>query len=344
MTFTRRNILFDENASSSFIEGVRALKGEYSGRNSSECGISGGDRPLSTYDLFVIWYYQGWLSDRFEEDCCQTEASSASVAAPLRSSASFPWRRILLLVFEENLRRILGQSDFALPYWDWSSDGDLPPGEQSRARLWHTEVLGGAGIPVTSGPFSCHEKRSNSRNTWRVAVECSPCGKLRTTQRGLRRGLGRGIVQSLPQSAHVRSALQSLQYDGQDAGFMETGFRQRMDGSSSPIIPWLANRVHLWVGGDMALPTAANDPVCFLSLCNLDRIWQRWIQNYQPSNEAPDSQETEPTLPVDSWLRISFPTPFGKNLTAQDVLDLSSCYAYDGLPRFGKQDYCKATA
>ena len=46
---------------------------------------------------------------------------------PHGSWAFFPWHREYLFRFEEIIRAVSGYEEFALPYWDWSSNFNLPP-------------------------------------------------------------------------------------------------------------------------------------------------------------------------------------------------------------------------
>ncbi len=57
MAAVRRNILNDATARQQYIDGVRLLKQEFLGPTTSDLGISGSDRPISTYDLFVVWHH-----------------------------------------------------------------------------------------------------------------------------------------------------------------------------------------------------------------------------------------------------------------------------------------------
>jgi tyrosinase len=67
------------------------------------------------------------------------------------------------------------------------------------------------------------------------------------------------------------------------------------------------DRVHVWVGGDMAeVTTAAYDPVFFAHHCMIDRIWYLWQVRH--GNRVPNDLLD---LPL---------TPFGK--TVSDVLDV----------------------
>ena len=38
-----------------------------------------------------------------------------------------PWHRAYLLSYERAVRQLTGNNDFALPYWDWTEDRQLPP-------------------------------------------------------------------------------------------------------------------------------------------------------------------------------------------------------------------------
>jgi hypothetical protein len=37
-----------------------------------------------------------------------------------------PWHRAFLLMYERTVRQLTGHNDFALPYWDWTADRQLP--------------------------------------------------------------------------------------------------------------------------------------------------------------------------------------------------------------------------
>jgi Common central domain of tyrosinase len=61
-----------------------------------------------------------------------------------------------------------------------------------------------------------------------------------------------------------------------------------------PDPPGLHNRVHVFVGGDMAPASSPNDPVFFLNHCNVDRLWAAWQNKnpnapYLPGKNAPAS-------------------------------------------------------
>ena len=57
MAAVRRNILGDSTARQNYIRGVNLLKQEFLGPTTSDFGIAGPSRQVSTYDLFVAWHH-----------------------------------------------------------------------------------------------------------------------------------------------------------------------------------------------------------------------------------------------------------------------------------------------
>src|SRR5207244_1317564 len=137
--------------------------------------------------------------------------------------------------------------------------------------------------PVATGPFAFDAADSNS---WRVRVEVGPNGKLRSANRGMRRSLASPPptgVRTLPATASVNVALPLGTFDALDWNARSDGFRNRLEGwmtetTTSP--PGLHNRMHVWIGGDMAPSTSPNDPVFYLNHCNVDRIWEAWMTRH----------------------------------------------------------------
>ena len=182
MAAVRRNITANATDAGRFVQAVQALKAESAGIRTSEVGIAGGplaaDRPLSTWDLFVIWHV--WAMQQISSDGRRNAAHMGPVF--------LPWHRWFLLVIEANMQRVLGVSrdDFGLPYWDWAADGtNLTPAQQrTGAAVW--QIIGGNGRAsdrqVVDGPFV--------QASFDVRVEQGPSGALRATNRGLRRNFG----------------------------------------------------------------------------------------------------------------------------------------------------------
>jgi len=224
----------------------------------------------------------------------------------------------MLLLFELQLQRVLGDPAVGLPYWDWATDGSLPAAGQPTAALWQDTGIGGTGEPVNTGPFV--------PGAFRVRIESNAFGQLRTTDRGLNRQLGQDpAAPTLPTPATQITTLRQTRYDLSPWNRSSTGFRNRLEGWS----PFgMHNRVHVWVGGDMGPATSPNDPVFYLNHCNVDRIWERWMQvngrSYLPTNATPGA-------PTGTRLNDPIPTPFGPSVTAAQLLNMTAIYTYDSL-------------
>ncbi len=109
-----------------FVSAVLALKNETS-------TVMPG---FNTYDTYVAWHVRAmanstpWASDD-PNDPSPTSRNSAH-----RGPAFLPWHREFLRRFEADLQRISGNSDLAIPYWDWENDSTFPA------------FLGGDGAPL----------------------------------------------------------------------------------------------------------------------------------------------------------------------------------------------------
>lgn len=323
MAVTRKNIVNDVTARDKYIQGVKLLKQENSGRTTADFGIPGISRPVSTYDLFVVWHQRAMMR-------LTPPGNSAGRNSAHRGPVFLPWHRVMLLLLEQNLQRVLNDTTFGLPYWDWAADGDRPAPQQLEAPIWGTNCMGGQGFPVATGPFAFQAANPAS---WRVRIATNASGNLASVNRGLRRAFAAGGVATLPKTPHQQAALLLTPYDVATWDVGSVGFRNRVEGWNSGVVPpetWLHNRVHVWVGGDMAPSTSPNDPVFYLNHCNVDRIWEKWLQSngrpYLPDMTAGASLAGH---------RINDPilSPLaGGSMTPSGVLDLSTVYTYDVLP------------
>src|SRR5215211_5138598 len=256
MSVTRRNILNDSNVRDKYIEGVKLLKQDFLRQDWT-----------NTYDIFIIWHYYAMMAP--------TPPGSGRNAAH-RGPSFLPWHRWMLILLEHHLQRVLDDPDFGLPYWDWSSDGELPPNQQPTAPTWANDCMGGSGSPVTTGPFRDGQ--------WKVNIESIgfPDPIVVRANRPLRRVLGRDpIASNLPTKEDVRRAVirgqPNVVYDAAPWDTNSESFRNELEGWW-PDAPGLHNRVHVWVGGDMAPASSPNDPVFYLNHANVDRLWEAWMQ------------------------------------------------------------------
>jgi tyrosinase len=214
------------------------------------------------------------------------------------------------------MRRAVGD-DFRLPYWDWTADA----GDPELSAVWDPEVVGGDGDPVSSGPF---QVGAITGRRWEVRLEADPLdGSLKRTGRGLRRSFG-AVHLSIPSAEMVREAVSTLEtYDTFPWDQRSTAsFRQTLEGA-------INDSVHVWIGRDMELSTAPNDPVFFLHHANIDRIWRAWQECHTPSSYAPNDSE----LVYLGFHRLNdrLHSFFERPVTPNMLLDPDSHYRYDTL-------------
>jgi tyrosinase len=319
MAVIRKNILSDNSVRDKFIQGVKLLKQENSGRTTTSLGIPGPVRAVSTYDLFTVWHHVTMMR-------LTPPGNSAGRNAAHRGPIFLPWHRVMLIILERNLQRVLVDANFGLPYWDWAADGDLPAAQQKTARIWRADCLGGQGNPVQTGPFAF---RPNDPNSWRIRIAANVQGGLASVDRGLRRSFGTSGATTLPTTQSVRNALQLTPYDRADWDTASGGFRNRLEGwTSDTAPPGLHNRVHVWVGGDMGPSTSPNDPAFYMNHCNVDRLWEAWMQahsrSYLPNQNAG-------AFLAGHRIDDQIESPLGGGATPRQVLNVNTVYTYDTL-------------
>jgi len=190
---------------------------------------------------------------------------------------------------------------------------------------------------VTTGPFAFNPSDPNS---WRIRVAANSNGQLVQVDRGLRRQLGAHVQglpdpNALPRKAHTAAAAQQNPYDGSPWDVTSGGFRNLLEGwQNNPQLspPSLHNRVHVFVGGDMSPSTSPNDPVFYLNHCNVDRIWEAWMQPapqghgrvYLPPQSAPATLKGHRLGDMLSSLLSQSTTPAA-------MLNVGQFYTYDSL-------------
>jgi tyrosinase len=314
MAITRPNLLTDAVARQKYAQGVNLLKREFTGPTTTSLGIPGPSRPVSTYDLFVVWHHTAMST--------MTPVTQGDRNAAHRGPVFCPWHRFMLRQLELNLQRVLNDSSFGLPYWDWAADGQKTATQQKKSRVW--KALGGSGNPVKTGPFKFNSANPTS---FRINIEADVNGQLVQRSHGLRRALGSGVF-TLPNKADTKTVLTLTPYDVSPWDTSSSGFRNRVEGWASPAAPALHNRVHVWVGGDMLPSSSPNDPVFYMNHCNVDRIWEAWLTKYGRRYLPPQSA---PTFLKGHRINDQMSSLLSAPMKPADVLDMRSIYVYDSL-------------
>ena len=309
----RSNVVTNVAARTKYVNGVKLLKAELTGPTTVSLGIPGPSTKVSTYDLFIVWHH---VAMNTFTPPTQSDRNAAH-AGPV----FLPWHRFMLRQLELNLQRVLGDNTFGLPYWDWAADGQLSASAQKTAPIWKPDAFGGQGNPVSNGPFTPAQ--------FLIKVEAGAGGTLRQTNHGLRRAFAVNGASTLPKRTDTAAVLAETNYDKSQWDSTATGFRNRLEGWKPPL--GLHNRVHVWVGGDMLPSTSPNDPIFFMNHCNVDRIWEAWMQKPGGPGRVYIPGDSEPASLKGHRLHDTLSSLLSGSTTPAQMLDVTALYVYDSL-------------
>lgn len=163
-----------------------------------------------------------------------------------------PWHRAYLLTYERIIRAVTGNQNFALPYWDWTLDRQLPP-------AFTQQTFNGQPNPLfepsrtMSADFSLPDnmvgpavvEQIRTEPNFEIFASTRPTGQNSTDPSWVRRRGAKGPMESNPH-----------------------------------------DRVHGTVGGIMASGASPLDPIFLLHHCNLDRLWAVWNVARQNTGDA----------------------------------------------------------
>lgn len=157
-----------------------------------------------------------------------------------------PWHRAYILSYEQAVRQLTGNSDFALPYWDWTLDRQMPPAFVE---------------PTFNGqPNPLFEAQRDATPT--DALPDSTVGQAVINQ----------ILTESPFETFGTS--RPVGQDSLDQSWINCEFC----GTQGTLESTPHNLVHVFVGGLMAQSNSALDPLFMMHHGNIDRIWWMWTQ------------------------------------------------------------------
>jgi len=204
-------------------------------KNDTIAQIYPGDQPNPTRDL------AGEMWSNCEAHGSGIVPQGAPGFPPQVEDYFLPWHRLFVMYFEQIIRAVSGKNEFALPYWNYSTQdqtvrGVIPPE--------FTKPNG----PVFS---SLYVQNRNDGVNQGVSIE--------------QIALDMGISNALSLDA-------LFQQDYSFTSQAVQGFNQTLDFG-------LHGNVHVSVGDDTNMgnvPTAAGDPIFWMHHCNIDRLWASW--------------------------------------------------------------------
>lgn len=150
-----------------------------------------------------------------------------------------PWHRMYVYFFERIIRKVSGNANFTLPYWNYSAaganHGRIPP----QFRL--------AGSPLFIQKRNVHTANNQFANV----------------------NAGQPIDQFAPGILSTSSLAQ--------CSYMPVG--QTIQGFNLALDSGLHGNIHVYTGNGQnmgSIPWAAGDPVFWMHHCNIDRLWASW--------------------------------------------------------------------
>ena len=305
---------------------------------------------ISLYDIFATFHLNSIRDEPINQ--CPNDSLIYSVCNETSEESKCPipdfghegpgfltWHRGYLLYVETEIQIMLDDPTFALPYWDWTD-------EDERDNIWNLMGTSNCGIfsnppnneteeaPV-DGPFSNWDAICTNFEEIACDVDnqvCNPTENPGNIQRciGGTQGVQCRVESMLPSIDEVNEALMEQFYDTPPYTKSEEveGFRNALEGFTMLVnrsmdvcedfaggfrYTELHNRVHIYIGGTMqSVPQASNDPIFFLHHCNIDRLYEQWLDQYSDENfpsYQPDTfnYDISPGHNIDEYLVPMFP-------------------------------------
>ena len=301
---------------------------------------------VSLYDIFATFHFNS-IRDELINDCpndsvvhsfCNEENQCVVPDFAHKGPAFLTWHRGYMLYLETEIQKMLNDPTFALPYWDWTD-------ENIRHDIWNLLGTSNCGIlsdppnnatieaPVDSGPFSTWDAICTNFKDIACNIDnqvCNPTDNPGRIQRciGGTQGIQCWADSTLPSVQEVNKALKEQSYDIEPYDFTVEGLRNTLEGyrklvdrnadacshtDVNFIYIELHNRVHIYIGGAMqSVPRASNDPMFFLHHCNIDRLYEEWLDQYNDQNFPSYQPSTfsylvDPGHNIDEYLVPIFP-------------------------------------
>jgi hypothetical protein len=171
-----------------------------------------------------------------------------------------PWHRLYITYFEEICRELTGNQDFALPFWNWASNHQLP-------------AIFGPNHGSVTGPSGNNPLYNSSRRpSVGDSIKNHP-------QMGGPQFANNWDATELEQQVLSQSSFQSAVGGG---GGSPTG-------SGSSTLEGLHDTMHVWVGGDMGVSNSPNDPIFWTHHGMVDCVWWEW--NARRGNPNPSATD-----------------------------------------------------
>lgn len=179
-----------------------------------------------------------------------------------------PWHRLYLYFHERILAKLIGDDEFAIPYWAWDNQSPIPPfpGEIPKA-FAHEWSLSPNAINKTSSLYD-PDRNSCSKNPQIVEFQNFTACPLPQNKSAVREQNAQLMWTQAVSVSVTPLIMAGAPYRfGDDGGMGMGGIEGRPHGP-----------VHVWTNTkDMGtFKDSAADPIFFSHHANIDRLWEAW--------------------------------------------------------------------
>jgi tyrosinase len=157
-----------------------------------------------------------------------------------------PWHRAYILMYERAVRQLTGNNDFALPYWDWTLDRQMP-------QAFTDQTFNGQPNPL-----------------FEQQRDATPTDSLPDSV------VGQAVINQILTQAPFET-FGTSRPNGQN-NVDQSWINCEFCGTGGTLEDNPHNNVHNFVGGIMAGAGSSRDPIFMMHHCNIDRIWWLWTQ------------------------------------------------------------------
>ncbi|GCC22372.1 tyrosinase [Chiloscyllium punctatum] len=239
-------------------------------------------KDITVYDLFVWMHYYTSKDAFLGKSNVWTDIDFAH-----EGPGFLTWHRAFMLLWESELRKMVHDDNFTIPYWDWR--------DSERCDICTDEYMGGrhSTNPNLLSPASVFAAwqvictRSEEYNSREVLCNGVPEGPIQRNPGNQ----DKERTPKLPISAEVEFCLTLTNYEMPpfdklaNFSFRNTleGFANPNDAISNTSQSGLHNALHIYMNGTMSkVGGSANDPVFLLHHAFVDSIYEQWLRRHVP--------------------------------------------------------------
>ena len=216
-----------------------------------------------------------------------------------------PWHREYVLMYERAVQALTLYKNFAMPYWDWTTDRTIPA------------AFTDPTYKDRPNPLYVSSRTLNTKN-WPLADSV-------VGPQVLKQIFSANLFQEFGTSRNPKQNNLDMSWVVRGGGA-----QRALEGTAH-------NLVHNYIGGFMPSPGSPRDPIFFMHHGNIDRIWWWWNTSLGNQNTAGMTAD-EQTWWLDMFYKDNYVTPDGKfyGVKTRDVQSAQALgYTYDkGFPEF----------